>query len=179
MGTMKLLHEDQRHSSTDYNTANLRIRTSVSEMESLPSPVPPCNKSNRPCSCVQALKPVLVVAVAVLYFYSAQPPSHLSAGQFMTISDGGLSACTFLPEPVRLGCKPLRATVSESGSLVVFQGDLKAEVPMGKEGQGGVLFVSRSPRWKKFEVGFFFYVKQPGDWEGRDGGLEEKYYVCR
>lgn len=93
-----------------------------------------------------------IAAVAVLALYSHQPPSYLSAGEFITIREPGLASCTFLPAPLRVGCEPLRATVTEKGSLVVFNGPLKAGVPLEKEGEGGVVYASPTPRFKKFEV---------------------------
>lgn len=73
----------------------------------------------------QALKPVGVAAVAVLALYSRQPPSSMTPGVVVKPGDDGLAACAFLPAFLRNGCAPLRAAVTENGSLVVFQGGKK------------------------------------------------------
>lgn len=106
----------------------------------------------------QAMKPVAVVAVAILAMYSQQPPSLLKPGDFIAVGDPGLASCAFLPSPLRVGyCDPLRAAITAEGSLVIYRGDGKA-VPSVTEWDepsvedGEVLFSTPIPRWRRFEV---------------------------
>lgn len=71
---------------------------------------------------VQALKPVGVAAVAVLALYSRQPPSVMTPGFVVKAGGSGLASCSFLPAVLSNGCSPLRAAVTETGSLVIFKG---------------------------------------------------------
>lgn len=71
---------------------------------------------------IQALKPVGVAAVAVLALYSRQPPSSMKPGTVIKAGGGGMAACAFLPAVLSNGCSPLRAAVTDTGSLVVFKG---------------------------------------------------------
>lgn len=75
-----------------------------------------------PPRTVQALKPVGVAAVAVLALYSRQPPSVITPGTVVKAGGSGLASCSFLPAVLSNGCSPLRAAVTETGSLVVFKG---------------------------------------------------------
>lgn len=70
----------------------------------------------------QALKPVGVAAVAVLALYSRQPPSTIIPGVVVKAGGSGLASCAFLPKVLSNGCTPLRAAVTETGSLVVYRG---------------------------------------------------------
>lgn len=104
---------------------------------------------------VQALKPVGVAAVAVLALYSREPPSKLLPGEMVTLGDSGLASCAFLPAPLRNGCEPLRAGISESGALVVFKGGKKVPSLKGNsdvEDEGEVVWSSPVPWWHRFEV---------------------------
>lgn len=60
--------------------------------------------------------------MAVLALYSRQPPSVIRPGTVVKAGDAGLASCTFLPAFLSNGCSPLRAAVTETGSLVVFKG---------------------------------------------------------
>lgn len=71
---------------------------------------------------LQALKPVGVAAVAVLALYSRQPPSTMKPGAVIKPGGAGMAACAFLPAVLSNGCAPIRAAVTETGSLVVFKG---------------------------------------------------------
>lgn len=105
----------------------------------------------------QAMKPVAVAIVAIVALYSQQPPSVLKPGDFISVGGPGLASCTFLPSAVVSGyCQPLRAAVTESGSLVIYKGDgsavPSAQAGIGAEGDGEILFSSPVPRWRRFEV---------------------------
>lgn len=128
------------------------------------------------------MKPLGVVAVAILALYSQQPPSVLKPGRFISVGGAGLASCSFLPPPLRAGyCDPLRATVTETGSLVVFRGESNA-VPvvtragvLEDESKGTqVLFSSPVPRWRRFEVSEGARRKR-GEWRGE----ETVAYLCR
>ncbi|CAM9815815.1 unnamed protein product, partial [Scytosiphon promiscuus] len=106
---------------------------------------------------LEALKPVGVAAVAVLALYSRQPPSSMTPGVVVKPGDDGLAACAFLPAFLRNGCAPLRAAVTETGALVVFQGGKEVPVlppPKKKTEVGGSSVVWSSPAPKKVSVRF-------------------------
>lgn len=136
---------------------------------------------SQPCArfwfafAVQALKPVSVVVVFILALYSRQPPSVLAPGEVLHVGDRGLASCCFLPQPLHevfgFRCKPIRAAVTESGSLVVYKGDGSNASPpditptekkwwwqkeASSEGKGGqsqvVMFASPPPKKRGFKV---------------------------
>lgn len=124
---------------------------------------------------LQALKPIAVVIVVILALYSRQPPSVLAPGEVLHVGDRGLASCCFLPRPLRevlsFRCEPIRAAVTEAGSLVVYKGDGSNASPPDvtppekkwwwqkeasseeKEGQSQVvMFASPVPKKRGFEV---------------------------
>lgn len=142
------------------------------------SPISPCLPSPSPgiavtplSPLVQAIKPVGVAAVAVLALYSRQPPSVMVPGDVITVNSRGLAACTFLPAPLRNGCAPLRAAVTESGSLVLFKGGNAAPLIPAAKGDSDaastvsdsdVLWSSPAPKKGKFSVSHFFLNESRG-----------------
>lgn len=102
---------------------------------------------------LDALKPIGVAAVAVLALYSRQPPSMLVPGDAVFAGGDGLAACTFLPAALSNGCAPLRAAVTESGSLVLFKGGKAVPDAPAAGGAGGdVLWSSPAPKKATFSA---------------------------
>lgn len=108
-----------------------------------------------------------MAAVAVLALYSREPPSTLAPGDVVAVGGNGLAVCSFLPAVLRNGCEPLRAAVTESGSLVVFKGGktvpvIPAPQPKKKKGDsegagaagegGEVVWSSPAPKKASFAV---------------------------
>eukprot|EP00752_Nemacystus_decipiens_P018298 g16414.t1 len=106
---------------------------------------------------LEALKPVGVAAVAVLALYSRQPPSTMKPGTIIKPGGAGMAACAFLPAVLSNGCAPIRAAVTETGSLVVFKGGQEVPaVPAAKkkaESGGGSEVLWASPAPKKLAAG--------------------------
>ncbi|CAM9915558.1 unnamed protein product [Ectocarpus sp. 6 AP-2014] len=103
-------------------------------------------------SFLEALKPVGVAAVAVLALYSRQPPSTIIPGVVVKAGGSGLASCAFLPKVLSNGCTPLRAAVTETGSLVVYRGKEVPVLPAAKkkvEGEDGAEVLWSSPAPKK------------------------------
>eukprot|EP00904_Undaria_pinnatifida_P006515 jgi/Undpi1/2994/HiC_scaffold_14.g06371.m1 len=103
---------------------------------------------------LDALKPIGVASLAVLALYSREPPSMLSPGDSLVVGGDGLAVCSFLPAALSAlsnGCEPLRATVTESGSLVVFRGGkTKGAASAAGAGEGGVVWSSPAPKKASF-----------------------------
>ncbi|CAM9655072.1 unnamed protein product [Ectocarpus sp. 13 AM-2016] len=103
-------------------------------------------------SFLEALKPVGVAAVAVLALYSRQPPSTIIPGVVVKAGGSGLASCAFLPKVLSNGCTPLRAAVTETGSLVVYRGKEVPVLPAAKKkvaGDDGAEVLWSSPAPKK------------------------------